>query len=183
MSVLPLCLLIGVWAPTLLIYPSSAPRVAVSLWRRRMDRCVNCIDYHGFNDITVENRYPISLISTAFTTLQRVQLDLWNAYHLVSRREGDEWMMAFNTPNGHYEYCVMLFGLTNAPAVFQALILWDVINQLLSLHPPLPSGEPPSRLLGKVWLPPFHCPVPGVCCVQGETRVGSHKDAGHHGVA
>ncbi|XP_068089267.1 putative olfactory receptor 2B8 [Hyperolius riggenbachi] len=30
--------------------------------------------------------------------------------------------MAFNTPDGHYEYHVMPFGLCNAPAVFQELI-------------------------------------------------------------
>lgn len=42
-----------------------------------------------------------------------------NAYHLVRIREGDEWRIAFNTPNGHYEYLVMPFGLTSAPAVFQ----------------------------------------------------------------
>ena len=67
--------------------------------------------------------------------LQKAQfftkLDLRNAYHLVRIRDGDEWKMAFNTPQGHYEYLVMLFGLTNAPAIFQALVndvLRDVIN-------------------------------------------------------
>ena len=94
-----------------------------------------CIDYWGLNGITVKNRYPIPLISSAFSTLQKAhfftKLDLCNAYHLVRIREGDEWKTAFNTPRGHYEYLVMPFGLTNAPAVFQALvndILRDVIN-------------------------------------------------------
>ena len=95
-----------------------------------------CIDYQGLHDITVKNRYPIPLISSAFSSLQGAQfftkLDLRNAYHLVRIKEGDEWKTAFNTPRGHYEYLVMPFGLTNAPAVFQALVndvLRDAINQ------------------------------------------------------
>ncbi|KAI3364085.1 hypothetical protein L3Q82_010915, partial [Scortum barcoo] len=43
-------------------------------------------------------------------------LDLWNAYHLVKIREGDEWKTGFNTPTGHYKYLLMPFGLTNTPA-------------------------------------------------------------------
>lgn len=85
-----------------------------------------CIDYRGLNKITVKNRYPLPLMSTAFERLQGAswftKLDLRSAYNLVRIRAGDEWKTAFNTPNGHYEYLVMPFGLTNAPAVFQALI-------------------------------------------------------------
>ncbi|KAK3539355.1 hypothetical protein QTP70_003840 [Hemibagrus guttatus] len=49
-------------------------------------------------------------------------LDLHSAYNLVRIREGDEWKTAFHTTYGHYEYLVMPFSLTNAPAVFQSLI-------------------------------------------------------------
>ena len=47
-------------------------------------------------------------------------------------RDGEEWKTAFNTPSGHYEYLVIPFGLTNAPAVFQGLVN-DVLQDLLNI--------------------------------------------------
>ncbi|KAI3365138.1 hypothetical protein L3Q82_010106 [Scortum barcoo] len=64
------------------------------------------------------------------------KLDLRNAYHLVRIQERDEWKTAFNTPLGHFEYLVMLFGLTNAPAVFQALILGFILKEQQVLADP-----------------------------------------------
>lgn len=44
--------------------------------------------------------------------------------------------MAFNPPSGFYEYLVMPFGHTNAPAVFQKLvnILRDMINKFVFVY-------------------------------------------------
>lgn len=45
--------------------------------------------------------------------------------------------MAFNTPLGHFEYLVIPFGLTNAPAVFQTLlndVLRDYLNQSVFVY-------------------------------------------------
>lgn len=76
--------------------------------------------------ITVTNHLCLPLISSTFEHLQQVRvftnLDLQNAYHLVRIREWDERKTAFNTPDSHYEYLVMPFSLTNALAVFQALV-------------------------------------------------------------
>ena len=108
-----------------LIRPSSSPAGAGFFFVGKKDGTLwPCIDYRGLNAITVKNCYPIPLISSAFATLQKARfftkLDLRNAYHLVRIKEGDEWKTAFNTPRGHYEYLMMLFGLMNAPTVFQS---------------------------------------------------------------
>ena len=75
-----------------------------------------CVNYRDLNKITVKNKYPLPLISSAFVPLHGAtvfsKLDLRNTYHLIRIREGDEWKTAFNTPLGHYEY-LMPFGLTN----------------------------------------------------------------------
>lgn len=57
--------------------------------------------------------------------------DLHDAYHLIRIRGGDEWKTEFKTHLGHFEYLVMPLGLTNAPAVFQALIN-DVLRDFLN---------------------------------------------------
>jgi hypothetical protein len=58
------------------------------------------------------------------------KIDLRGAYNLVSIREGDVWKMAFKIHYGHFEYVVMLFGLTNAPVVFQHMMN-DVFHEYL----------------------------------------------------
>ena len=125
-----------------IIRPSSSPAGAGFFFVDKKDKTLRpCIDYRGLNNITIRNRYPLPLISSAFELLQDAKiftkLDLRNAYHLVRIREGDEWKTAFNTPSGHYEYLVMPFGLTNAPAVFQALVndvLRDMLDQFVFVY-------------------------------------------------
>ena len=116
-----------------IIRPSLSPAGAGFFFGGKKDGSLRpCINYRGLNDITIKNRYPLPLMSTAFELLQGhsfTKLDLRNAYHFVRIREGDEWKTAFNTPTGHYEYLVVLFGLTNAPAVFQTLVN-DVLQDI-----------------------------------------------------
>lgn len=59
------------------------------------------------------------------------KLDLRNAYHLFRIRERNEWKMALNTHLGQFEYLVMLFGLTNNLAVFQAIVN-DILRDIFS---------------------------------------------------
>ena len=50
------------------------------------------------------------------------KLNLKDAFHRIRIAPGDEWKTAFRTRYGHFEYCVMPFGLANAPATFQGHI-------------------------------------------------------------
>ncbi len=94
-----------------------------------------CIDYRALNKITVKFRYPLPLVPAALEHLHEARvftkLDLRSAYNLIRIREGDEWKTAFVTPTGHYEYCILTYGLVNAPSVFQ-----DFMHEVLreSLH-------------------------------------------------
>ncbi|KAG1957249.1 retrotransposable element [Pimephales promelas] len=121
---------------------SSSPAGAGFFFVGKKDGSLRpCIDYRGLNNITVKNTYPLPLMSSAFERLQGAsiftKLDLRNAYHLVRIRKGDEWKTAFNTPRGHFEYLVMPFGLSNSPAVFQALVndvLRDMVDQFIYVY-------------------------------------------------
>ena len=70
--------------------------------------------------------FPIPHIADLFYHMGKVtvlsSIDLSHAYHQVCICESDEHKMAFLTPQGLYEYIVILIGLTNAPATFQCLM-------------------------------------------------------------
>nr|GFA04013.1 putative reverse transcriptase domain-containing protein [Tanacetum cinerariifolium] len=81
-----------------------------------------CIDYQELNKLTVKNRYPLPRIDELFDQLQGsstyLKINLRSGYHQLRDRDEDIPKTAFKTRYGHYEFQVIPFGLTNAPAVF-----------------------------------------------------------------
>ena len=89
-------------------------------WKRMVQ------DYTYLNKHTVQNNYPLLLISQLVDKLKGSQyftkIDLQWGYNNVQMKEGDEWKAAFVCHRGSYEPTVMFFGLCNSPATFQTMM-------------------------------------------------------------
>ncbi|XP_070021989.1 uncharacterized protein [Nicotiana sylvestris] len=111
-------------------------RPSVSLWGapvlfvKKKDVSLRmCVDYRQLNKVTIKNKYPLSRIDDLFDQLQGTKyfskIDLRSGYHQLRIREEDISKTTFRTRYGHYEFLVISFGLTNAPAAFM-----DIMNRV-----------------------------------------------------
>ncbi|GJU81008.1 putative reverse transcriptase domain-containing protein [Tanacetum coccineum] len=109
------------------IRPSTSPWGAPVLFVKKKDGSFRmCIDYWELNKLTIKNRYPLPRINDLFDQLQSSsvysKIDLRSGYHQLRARDEDIPKTAFRTRYRHYEFQVMQFGLTNAPAIFMDLM-------------------------------------------------------------
>ncbi|KAH0636396.1 hypothetical protein KY289_036311 [Solanum tuberosum] len=109
------------------IHPSASPWGAPFSFVKKNDGSMRmCIDYRRLHRVTIRNKYPLPPIDDIFDQLQGAsvffKIDLRSGYHQLKIRHEDVPKTAFRTRYGHYEFLVMSFGLTNAPAAFMSLM-------------------------------------------------------------
>ncbi|KAJ9518360.1 hypothetical protein QJQ45_010314 [Haematococcus lacustris] len=110
-----------------MIEPSSSPYAAPVLFgQKKSGELRMCIDYRQLNKITLRDQYPLPHIDDLFDKLSGCKvfssLDLQAGYHQIRITPEDVPKTAFRTPEGHFQFRVLCFGLTNAPATFQRVM-------------------------------------------------------------
>ena len=110
-----------------IIQPSTSPWASpiVLVWKKDGSQQF-CVDYRKLNGITKKDAYPIPRIDDTLDTLAGScwfsTLDLVSGYWQVEMSPTDREKTAFCVPDGLFEFKVMPFGFSNAPATFQCLM-------------------------------------------------------------
>jgi hypothetical protein len=108
------------------IRPSLSPWGCPAIFVKKDQTLRMCVDYRPLNEVIIKNKYPLPRIDILFDQLTRARvfskIDLRSGYHQIHIRPEDISKTAFTTRYGLFEYLVMSFGLTNAPAHFTYLM-------------------------------------------------------------
>eukprot|EP00253_Pinus_taeda_P024101 PITA_24101 len=86
-----------------------------------------CVDYRQLNKATLKDYFPLPFIDQVLDTLARKSsfsfLDGFSGYNQIRIALEDQDKTTFTCPWGTYAYNVLQFGLCNAPATFQRVVL------------------------------------------------------------
>ena len=85
-----------------------------------------CIDYRKLNKVTIQQNWPIPRIQDILDRLSGSvwfsALDLKSGYWQIKMHQDSIEKTAFSTPDGHYEFLRLPFGLKNAPSDFSRIM-------------------------------------------------------------
>ncbi len=110
-----------------LIHPSTSPAASSTFFLGKKGGGLRpYVDYRALNEHTVKLPYALPLVPAALEELHGAhifsKLDLRSAYNLVRIWEGNKWKTVLTTPAGHYEYQIMLDGLSNSSSINQGFM-------------------------------------------------------------
>ena len=118
--------------------PSTSPWASPCiLVKKPNNKFRMCTDYRKLNQVTIKDAYPLPRITDIIDSVSNAkflsQMDLMKGYYQIRLTDRAQAVSAFTIPFGLFEYHVLPFGMTNAPATFQR-VMQEVIRGLPNVY-------------------------------------------------
>ena len=118
-----------------LIEPFNSPYSSPILLVPKLDGSYRfCADFRALDDETITEIFPLPSVRECLDSLQGstmfTTLDLYSSYWQIPIAKGSRHKIASTMEPGHWQFCVMPFGVKNSPSVFGRLMT-DIMQGLL----------------------------------------------------